>query len=259
VTPAQAFAIIQRDAAGLRLPVFGVEDVQRVEVFDGRAGPLYAEVWVVAARTGLLLQLRREGEQWRLSGSVELPRDLSVDAVVLSFLEHMRPKPVPAKKTRLRRAGTPVDETSGLGTMARVVVAPGVPRAEGGEVDRAERSLGTRLPAGYRTFVTEKGLGILQGLVRVYPPDRIAGELDAWRQRIEQFWFWGDTPLDQATALECIVVADTLDGDELVFHPSDPDALYLLPRHRKTARRLGRGLGVAIGELIEGEAPVLEP
>jgi hypothetical protein len=41
--------------------------------------------------------------------------------------------------------------------------------------------------------------------------------------------------------LESIIVADTLNGDEVIFHPSNPDALYLLPHTLRGSAGLGRG------------------
>jgi hypothetical protein len=38
------------------------------------------------------------------------------------------------------------------------------------DVDAAEKQLGTRLPKGYRDFITRFGEGMLAGYVRVYPP-----------------------------------------------------------------------------------------
>jgi hypothetical protein len=37
-----------------------------------------------------------------------------------------------------------------------------------------------------------------------------------------------------------------MDGDELVMHPSDPDRLYVLPRHEEVIYVAGNGLLAAI-------------
>ncbi len=101
------------------------------------------------------------------------------------------------------------------------------------EVTDQEQTLGITFPEGYREYVTTLGEGVLAGYVRVYPPWRIQHELGEWRERIREYWFW-DAGSDISTreqALESIIVADTLDGDELIFHPSRRGRLLVLPRH----------------------------
>src|SRR5690606_7212539 len=62
-------------------------------------------------------------------------------------------------------------------------------------VDAAEKQLGTRLPAGYRQFITRFGEGTLGVYVRVYPPYQILeGDncVAEWRKRIDEYWFWDE-------------------------------------------------------------------
>jgi hypothetical protein len=106
----------------------------------------------------------------------------------------------------------------------------GVPDAE---VDAAEQAFGTRFPAGYRAFITRFGRGVLGDLVRIYTPadmTRGPNNVREWRGRIDEDWFWDASAalLPKARALECICIADTVGGDELVFHPSEPDRLYVM-------------------------------
>jgi hypothetical protein len=106
----------------------------------------------------------------------------------------------------------------------------GVPDAE---VDAAETALGARFPGDYRAFITRLGRGLLGGLVRVYSPADIANgpnNVREWRKRIDEYWFWDASAelLPKARALECVCIADTVGGDELVFHPSEPDRLYVM-------------------------------
>ena len=115
------------------------------------------------------------------------------------------------------------------------------------EVDAAETEIGTRFPSGYREYVTQLGEGVLAGFVRVYPPRRIlTGEnnVDDWRQRIERYWFWDQQTKE--TALEAVIVGDTLDGDELIVHPANPDRIYILPRQSEEIYEAGDGLAAAI-------------
>ena len=116
------------------------------------------------------------------------------------------------------------------------------------EVTAMETRLGTRFPAGYGEFITRLGEGTLGGhYIRIYPPWRIlTGEnnLEEWRERVEEYWFWdeGRKILSKEKALECIIVGDTVDGDEIIFHPSEPDVLYILPREEETIYKVGSGL-----------------
>lgn len=122
-------------------------------------------------------------------------------------------------------------------------------------VDVAEKQLGTRLPAGYRDFIARFGEGTLGVYVRVYPPYQILegdNRVTEWRKRIDEYWFWdeGKDVLTKAKALECIIVADTMDGDEVVFHPAEPDRLYVLPRNEEGVYVTDGGLLPAVDWLL---------
>ena len=122
-------------------------------------------------------------------------------------------------------------------------------------IDAAEAELGIRFPDGYREFMTRFGEGALADYVRVYPPHQLlAGDncVVEWRKRIEEYWFWDDgiDVLTKEKALESCIIADTLDGDELITHPSDPDRLYVLPRHEEMIYVAGDGLLAAIEWLL---------
>lgn len=120
------------------------------------------------------------------------------------------------------------------------------------EVDEAENRLSITFPAGYREYVTRLGEGVLGGCyIRIYPPNRIlegTNCLEEWRQRITQFWFWDDghDVLSKQKALECVIIGDTLSGDELVVHPCDPNKIYVLPRNSESIFVAGSGLLPAI-------------
>jgi hypothetical protein len=132
--------------------------------------------------------------------------------------------------------------------------------ATSAEVDALESSLWVTFPAGYRDYITRLGEGVLGGsFVRVYPPWRINKELSDWRKRINKHWFWERSRelLPKERALECIIVGDTVNGDELVFHPARPNHLFVLPRESKQALNAGSDLLAAVewmctsGELTE--------
>src|SRR5688572_1289215 len=113
------------------------------------------------------------------------------------------------------------------------IVGKPLVRSTNADVDRFESEYWLTLPKGYREYITRLGEGILGGSwVRIYPRSRIVRELDEWRDRVRQFWFWdaGRKLLPKSRALECVVIGDTMGGDELVFHPSRPNRLFVLPR-----------------------------
>lgn len=130
------------------------------------------------------------------------------------------------------------------------------------EVDTAESQLGIRFPCGYREYVTRFGEGVLGGsYIRIYPPLRIMhgpNNVLEWRNRIDEFWFWqNQNVLSREMALRAVIIGDTLDGDELVVHPSGPDRVFVLPHDRDAIFIVGNGLEEAIewlcslGALIE--------
>lgn len=105
--------------------------------------------------------------------------------------------------------------------------------AKPAEVKQLEKELWIQFPKFYADYVTQLGEGVLGGShVRIYPPWRIASELESWRSRIDAFWLWdnGAKLLPKARALECVILGDTTSGDELIFHPSRPTQLFVLSR-----------------------------
>lgn len=122
-------------------------------------------------------------------------------------------------------------------------------------VEDAERQMGVRFPNGYGEFIARFGEGLLGGYLRVYPPHQILegdNNVMEWRRRIDEYWFWDDgrDVLTKEKALECTIVADTVDGDELATHPSEPDRLYVFPRYEETIYVAGDGLFAAIEWLL---------
>lgn len=134
------------------------------------------------------------------------------------------------------------------------LVTPKRSTAAPGQVGDAERLLGTRFPAGYADFVTRFGEGTYSGFVRVYPPGRIAAEhRDEFQQRWGEYFLWeeGHDVLPRERVLESIIVADTLQGDELIFHPADPDRLFVLPHGDGRIFEAGTGLPAALSWLCD--------
>ena len=93
--------------------------------------------------------------------------------------------------------------------------------------------------------------------IRIYPPRRIlsgSNNLAEWRKRINDYWFWdeGRDILTKEKALECIIIGDTFDGDELVVHLSNPERIYVQPRNFDTVYLAGDGLFPAMEWICTG-------
>jgi len=126
-----------------------------------------------------------------------------------------------------------------------VVVRAGKP-VDAARIDAAERALGTRLPAGARTFLGTHGAVALADGLTLFSPERMVEELDAWREVLATTWSWECDELPLAHALESVCVASHDDGSSLLFHPAEPDRLFALGRDEEEARDLGLGFVPAL-------------
>jgi hypothetical protein len=133
------------------------------------------------------------------------------------------------------------------------LVNPQQNRASQGDVRDAERELKTRFPDGYAEFVTSLGQGLLCGFVRVYLPKRILDEVAEFRSRVQEYFCWeeGAAVLPKSRVVESICIADTINGDEVIFHPDDPARLYLLPHDSETIFQIGSSLDAALDWILE--------
>jgi hypothetical protein len=129
------------------------------------------------------------------------------------------------------------------------VVGRPLVRATAAEVDALAVRLWISFPAGYREYITRLGEGVMGGsFVRIYPPWRIETELSEWRGRINKYWFWeeGRKLLPKERAVECVIIGETINGDELIFHPVHPERLFVLPRDSGKVFEAGGDLMTAI-------------
>ena len=141
----------------------------------------------------------------------------------------------------------------------RIVAEPLV-QVTPADIDGLESRLWITFPDGYREYMTRLGEGVLGGsLIRIFPPWRIEAELPVWRRRINKYWFWdeGRNLLPKERALECVIIGDTVNGDELAFHPARSSHLFVLPRESEQVFDLDGNLLMAIdwmcrsGQLVE--------
>ncbi len=99
------------------------------------------------------------------------------------------------------------------------------------QIDHLETELWMTFPDGYREYMLRFGEGTLGDFVRIYPPWRILKSNTEWRKRIEKYWFWekGRKVLPKERALEGILIGDSLNGDELLIHPTRAKSFFVLP------------------------------
>ncbi len=128
------------------------------------------------------------------------------------------------------------------------------------DIDGLESRLWFTFPEGYRDYLTRLGEGVLGSFVRIYPPWRVENELAAWRRRIAKYWFWdeGRDVLPKERAMECVIVGDTVNGDEIAFHPSRRDHLFVLPRDDEQIFDSGADL-LATVAWVCGSGRLVEP
>lgn len=133
------------------------------------------------------------------------------------------------------------------------IVSPSVSPAPESSVAEAEVALNVKFPDGYREYVTALGSGILSDFIRVYPPNAVVKDLSTFRERVNEYFFWDASAdlLPKSRILECIWIADTINGDEVIFHPSDSHKLYLLPHDTEEIVELGPTLNDAIEWLLD--------
>ncbi|TWT34317.1 hypothetical protein [Blastopirellula retiformator] len=111
-------------------------------------------------------------------------------------------------------------------------------------IERVESLFHADLPQ-LRQYWKRLGVGTLSVAMRVYSPERIEGELEEFRRRWKEYFLWGGvgSAVEPGFEADAIIIADSLDGDEVI---QLPDGLYLLPRHRDVAVRIGDDLVDAI-------------
>jgi hypothetical protein len=160
-----------------------------------------------------------------------------------------------ALRTRKPAAAEPYVEPSPLQLDQLRVTGRPQPAADA-DLQRLKTELAAQLPAGYEEVIRTLGPGTLRVTVRVQGPATILRSTKAWRERIAQYWFWGNGPLlSKEAAQSAVLIADTIGGDELVFLPTEPDTLLLLPHEDEEVQLVSRtGLLSALTRLVTSES-----
>lgn len=116
------------------------------------------------------------------------------------------------------------------------------------EVDAVEAKLNVSFPAGYKEYVTILGQGAYCSYIRIDMPSAILSGYREYQQFLDEYWFWemGEDILSKEKAIESIKIGDTIDGDVILFHPSNSSELFVLPRHDDMLHKIGGNLYEAI-------------
>jgi hypothetical protein len=105
------------------------------------------------------------------------------------------------------------------------------------------------LPPGYKEYVTTPlGLGRYCNFIRIDMPSAIMSGYKEYQRFLYEYWFWdlGKDILSKQRAIESIKIGDTDHGDVIIFHPSNADELFVLPRNDDMLHRIGSNLHEAI-------------
>ena len=120
--------------------------------------------------------------------------------------------------------------------------------ATNSDVDAVETKEDFHFPAGYREYVTTFGRGEYCSYIRIHMPAKILAEFRDYQRLLDEYWFWdlGKDVISKSKALESVNIGDTMDGDVILFHPSHPNELFVLPRHDDISHLVGSNLYDAI-------------
>jgi hypothetical protein len=116
------------------------------------------------------------------------------------------------------------------------------------DVDFAETIIIVSFPDGYKDYVTTLGLGEYCNYIRIAMPQDILLSYKKYQQFLDKYWFWemGEEILSKEKATESIKIGETIDGDVIIFHPSNSNELFVLPRHDDMLHKIGDNLYEAI-------------
>lgn len=110
------------------------------------------------------------------------------------------------------------------------------------DIKMCEEKLNINFEEDYKDYVLKYGRGILGGTyIRIYLPQKIENEISEWKERIDKYWFWdeGKEILTKQNALNFVIIGDTFDGDEIIYHDN---FYFILPRYQEMIYKTGKTL-----------------
>jgi hypothetical protein len=116
------------------------------------------------------------------------------------------------------------------------------------EVNALEVKLKVSFPKGYKEYVTTLGFGDYCSYIRIDMPSKILSGYKKYQQSLDEYLFWemGEDILSKEKAIDSIKIGSTIDGDVIIFHPSNSHELFVLPRHDDMLHKIGSNLYEAI-------------
>jgi hypothetical protein len=105
------------------------------------------------------------------------------------------------------------------------------------EIDIAERKLGSKLPPTFTRFLLKYGEGSISGYIRPNSPRTIPKESKKCAEYIDDSYL-EKLDISRDYARQLVMVADTIDGDMVFFHPEAVTTYLLFPRHHLEAFRI---------------------
>lgn len=130
------------------------------------------------------------------------------------------------------------------------------------EIDTASAALHTRFPPGYREYMLALGSGNLNRSVRVLPPNEIAARTAEFQESLH--FLYDDDGFDLIEKgldllspdrlLSSVYLVDAGSGSQFIYHPDNPDAIFLLPHGHMSIDFIGVNLEDALDSFILGGA-----
>lgn len=183
-----------------------------------------------------------------------------VSASAPSASRHVRPSraegdsPVHDETDSQRR--TKVTGMSQRGWNDFYLVQDELRRSTDADVDAAEAALGVLLPAGYRELMTTLGGGVISDILRVIRPAELEERQEQLQGLAREAWFFEDPDetLTPSYAFESFMIADSVDGDMIIFHPTTGH-LHVLPRHLDRTYVVGTDLWDVVAWFLDSGVP----
>jgi len=99
------------------------------------------------------------------------------------------------------------------------------------DVEDVEAKLNVSFPQGYKEYVTHFGLGQYCNYITVEMPNEILSGYKEYQNLLEEHYSWeiGTKIITKERVFESIKIAYTEDNDVIIFHPSNPRELIVLP------------------------------
>ena len=113
------------------------------------------------------------------------------------------------------------------------------------ELKSLEDRLKVKLPDDYCEFLIKFGAGEFCGWLSHFNSSDLFEGQKSYQNLVREFYLWDTktSALSKQEVIEATWLARSIDGDEIVFHPSKSPGLFLLPRNLETILPIGSSWG----------------